>query len=168
MRNGSATRTAAAWVASWATTPDGSTRGLATNRFGYTGSFYEVTFGANYKRSANITIRPYVRFDWFSGDSPAANLRPFDDGFGNSQTLVGLRRGDVVLVALGPNQRTRDDSAESNSGVRWQHAPRLFYFDRLVFSGSSCRSCRSNGYTVLRQIGSAAGCIEALRPVIRR
>jgi len=77
------------------TTPDGSLRGLATNRFGYTGSFYEVTFGANYKWSANTMIRPYVRFDWFSGDSPAANLKPFDDGTGNSQTLLGF---DVVML----------------------------------------------------------------------
>jgi hypothetical protein len=76
-------------------TPDGSTRGLAGDRFGYAGSFYEVTFGANWKYSANTTIRPYVRFDWFSGTSPAADLRPFDGGNGQSQTLIG---GDIVTV----------------------------------------------------------------------
>ncbi|MGD9721585.1 MAG: outer membrane beta-barrel protein [Pirellulales bacterium] len=77
------------------TTPDGSTRGLSTSRFGYPGSFYEVTLGANYKYSANTTFRPYVRFDWFSGTSPAANLRPFDGGNGNSQTLLGF---DVIML----------------------------------------------------------------------
>jgi len=83
------------------TTPDGSLRGLSGNRFGYIGSFYEVTMGANYKLTANTTIRPYVRFDWFSGVStnPGGVVgnpeKPFSNGFGNSQTLLGL---DVVSV----------------------------------------------------------------------
>jgi hypothetical protein len=77
------------------TTPDGSTRGLATNRFGYPGSFYEITCGANYKYSANTMFRPYVRFDWASVTSPATNLRPFDGGNGNSQTLLGF---DVIML----------------------------------------------------------------------
>lgn len=81
------------------TTPSGSTRGLSTARTGYAGSFYEVTFGANWKYSANTTIRPYVRFDWFSGGTDPAtnptNLRPFDDGTGNSQTLIGF---DAVTI----------------------------------------------------------------------
>jgi len=69
----------------------GSLRGLSTTRSGYPGSFYEITFGANYKYSANTTFRPYVRFDWFSGDSlNGPNQRPFDDGTGQSQTLLGF------------------------------------------------------------------------------
>ncbi len=73
-----------------------STRGLSTDRSGYAGSFYEITAGANYKFSANTTIRPYVRFDWFSGTSANPNgvvgnpERPYDGGFGNSQTLLGF------------------------------------------------------------------------------
>jgi hypothetical protein len=82
------------------TTPDGSLRGLDTSRGGYAGSFYEITIGANWKYSANTTIRPYVRFDWFSGDvvNPAINptgALPFDNGTGNSQTLIG---GDIVTI----------------------------------------------------------------------
>jgi hypothetical protein len=83
------------------TTPDGSLRGLSTSRAGYIGNFFEVTAGANYKFSANTTIRPYVRFDWFSGVSTnptgvAGNPeRPYDNGFGNSQTLLGF---DVVTI----------------------------------------------------------------------
>jgi len=73
----------------------GADRGLPTARYGYPGSFYEITAGANWKYNANITVRPYVRFDWFSGDSPAANLRPFNDGNGQSQTLLGF---DVVAL----------------------------------------------------------------------
>ena len=70
----------------------------ATGR-GYFGSFYEVTMGANYKYSANTTIRPYVRFDWFSGFSsnPVGGNRIARStaGFGNSQTLLGF---DVVTL----------------------------------------------------------------------
>jgi hypothetical protein len=73
----------------------GADRGLPTARSNYPGSFYEITMGANWKYSANTTIRPYARFDWFSGTSPAANLHPFNDGFGNSQTLLGF---DVVTL----------------------------------------------------------------------
>lgn len=74
----------------------GEDRGLAITRSGYEGSFYEVTLGANWKYSANTTIRPYVRMDWFSGTSTGgAGTLPFDGGTGNSQTLIG---GDIVTV----------------------------------------------------------------------
>jgi hypothetical protein len=68
----------------------------AGNLNGYEGSFYEVTAGANYRYSANTVIRPYVRFDWFSGtalNGPAA--LPFDGGTGNSQTLLGF---DIITL----------------------------------------------------------------------
>ena len=65
-------------------------------RNSYPGSFYEITIGANWKYSANTVVRPYVRFDWFSGDSLGGpGLLPFDDGTGNSQTLIG---GDIVTI----------------------------------------------------------------------
>jgi hypothetical protein len=82
------------------TTPDGSLRGLSVDRSGYVGSFYAITVGPNYKYSANTTIRPYVRFDWFSGistnpDHTPQPEKPFDNGTGNSQTLFGF---DVVTL----------------------------------------------------------------------
>ncbi|KKL56753.1 hypothetical protein LCGC14_2242260, partial [marine sediment metagenome] len=71
-------------------------RGLPNIRSGYPGSFYEVTAGANYRYSANTVIRPYVRFDWFSGTAlNGAGTLPFDNGTGNSQTLLGL---DVITL----------------------------------------------------------------------
>jgi len=74
----------------------GSLRGLPLNRSGYAGSFYEITAGANWKYSANTTVRPYARFDWFSGTSAGGpGLLPFADGNGNSQTLLGF---DVVTL----------------------------------------------------------------------
>lgn len=76
--------------------PVGSLRGLPTDRSNYLGSFYEVTVGANWKYSANTTVRPYARFDWFSGVNGNGNaLRPFADGNGQSQTLLGF---DVVTL----------------------------------------------------------------------
>jgi hypothetical protein len=81
------------------TVPSGGTRGLSTDRTQYAGSFYEITLGANWKYSANTMVRPFVRFDWFSGTSgnPVAGNpnRPFDGGFGNSQSLLGL---DVITL----------------------------------------------------------------------
>ncbi|HEX3727628.1 MAG TPA: outer membrane beta-barrel protein [Pirellulales bacterium] len=74
----------------------GSLRGLPLTRSGYAGNFFEVTFGANYKYSANTTFRPYARFDWFSGTSlGGAGTLPYDNGTGNSQTLLGF---DVVTI----------------------------------------------------------------------
>jgi hypothetical protein len=71
-------------------------RGLPNIRSGYPGSFYEVTAGANYRYSANTVIRPYVRFDWFSGTAlNGAGTLPFDNGTGNSQTLLGF---DVITL----------------------------------------------------------------------
>ncbi|MBI3836581.1 MAG: porin [Planctomycetia bacterium] len=78
------------------TVPDGSLRGLSTARSGYQGSFYEITLGPNYKYSANTTIRPYARFDWFSGTAlNGPGTLPFNNGFGNSQSVFGF---DVITL----------------------------------------------------------------------
>ena len=74
--NGSATRKATRVGGFWAKPRTVRLVVLSNDRFGYAGSFYEVTIGANWKYSANTTIRPYVRFDWFSGDS--LNATPGD------------------------------------------------------------------------------------------
>ena len=84
------------------TTPDGSLRGLSTSRFGYPGSFYEITMGANWKYTANTTIRPYVRFDWFSGSSPCSEPAAVRRRHWQQPDVAGLRRRDVVLVADEP------------------------------------------------------------------
>jgi hypothetical protein len=82
--------------------PAAPTRGLPTPgispnavaRGGYEGNFFEITMGANYKYTSNFMLRPYVRFDWYSGATSAVinpnNNRPFDNGTGNSQTLIGF------------------------------------------------------------------------------
>ncbi len=78
------------------TQPGAPSRGLPSTFSGYQGNFFEVTMGANWRYSANTTIRPYVRFDWFSGNATGgAGTLPFDSGNGNSQTLIG---GDIVTI----------------------------------------------------------------------
>jgi len=85
--------------------PAGSLRGLALERFGYAGSFYEITMGANYKYSANTMIRPMLASTGSAArrrapnNNGAANLKPFDNGTGNSQTVARLRRGHDLLTA---------------------------------------------------------------------
>jgi hypothetical protein len=77
-------------------TPSGQDRGLNVARSGYAGSFYEVTFGCNYKPNANWNFRPNIRQDWFDGDSAGGpTLRPFDGGNSNYQTLLGF---DVIAT----------------------------------------------------------------------
>ncbi len=74
------------------TDDDGSLRGLSTGRFGYNGNFYQISLGANWRPNANWNVRPAVRFDWYDGNENQFNAegKPFDDGNGNSQTLLGF------------------------------------------------------------------------------
>ncbi|MBX7072443.1 MAG: porin [Pirellulales bacterium] len=78
------------------TLANGSTRGLPTTFSGYAGNFTELTFGANWKPTANFVARPCIRWDTYAGeDNNAGGLRPFDDGNKNWQILVG---GDIILL----------------------------------------------------------------------
>jgi hypothetical protein len=62
------------------------------------GSFYETSVGLNYKPNGNLTIRPEVRYDWYTGPGgfrapnvfgPLPN-QPFNDNFDKNQFLFGL------------------------------------------------------------------------------
>ena len=60
--------------------------GRGNPNFGrFAGDFFSLTWGVNYTPHPNITFRPEVRYDWFSG-----NGRPFNDGNSNNQVLVGI------------------------------------------------------------------------------
>lgn len=77
-------------------TTGGSSRGLPTAFSGYSGSFYEITWGLNWKPNPNLVIRPMIRWDWFSGNAfNADQLLPFDDGTSTHQLLIG---GDLILL----------------------------------------------------------------------
>ena len=62
---------------------------LVGNFFG--GSFYDISFGLNYKPSANLTIRPELRYDWFDPTSAAVGSQfPFNDNTSQHQLLFGV------------------------------------------------------------------------------
>jgi hypothetical protein len=65
---------------------------------GFQGNFYNVAVGANYKPlwRPNLTIRPELRYDWYSGaDGVNGTALPFDDGNDDDQFLAGF---DVIYV----------------------------------------------------------------------
>lgn len=61
---------------------------------GYNGNFFQVTFGPKWHPtgSPNFFVRPNMRFDWYQGGvrsdlGNTAQLKPFDDGGKNYQTM---------------------------------------------------------------------------------
>ena len=46
---------------------------------GQNSSFYELTYGFNYKANANWIVRPEVRYDWAPGEDAVANAQGKDD-----------------------------------------------------------------------------------------
>jgi hypothetical protein len=54
----------------------------------FAGNFYEFSVGMNWTPTANWTVRPELRYDWFDGVGTVAG--PFDAGTDNSQFLVGF------------------------------------------------------------------------------
>jgi hypothetical protein len=67
-------------------------------QFRFPGSFYETSVGFNYKPNGNLTIRPEVRYDWYTGPegfrAPAVvgtpPNQPYGDNFNKNQFLFGL------------------------------------------------------------------------------
>ncbi len=65
---------------------------------GFAGNFYALSVGANYKplHRPNLTIRPELRYDWYSGaDGTNGTTLPYDDGTKDHQWLTGF---DVIYV----------------------------------------------------------------------
>jgi hypothetical protein len=67
-------------------------------QFRFPGSFYEASFGLNYKPSRNFTLRGELRYDWYQGPAgfraPAIPgvppNQPFNDNLSKNQFLFGL------------------------------------------------------------------------------
>ena len=53
------------------------------------GSYYEMTFGLNWRPSANLIVRPELRYDWFNGTAAAGDL-PFNSGRNSDQFSGGF------------------------------------------------------------------------------
>ena len=51
----------------------------------FAGSFYSLTSGVNYYPHPNVTIRPEIRYDWFTGGQ-----NPYNDGQKDNQVLVAI------------------------------------------------------------------------------
>ena len=60
---------------------------------GFEGDFWALTAGFNYKPTANLTIRPELRYDLYEGPANALGNDPFDDGGRDDQTLAAF---DVI------------------------------------------------------------------------
>lgn len=74
--------------------PTSKVRGLPSNRYGYIGNFYQLTFGPKWTPTKSLFVRPNVKFDWFDGT--AANvgaLQPFGNGQRVNQILIGADLG---------------------------------------------------------------------------
>jgi hypothetical protein len=56
----------------------------------FAGNFWELTFGLNYRHSANLVVRPELRYDWFSPNTPVTN-RPFGRPVGQGIGTPGDR-----------------------------------------------------------------------------
>ena len=54
----------------------------------FAGNFYDISLGLNWTPTANWTIRPEVRYDWFDGVGTVPG--PFDAGTDNDQFLLGF------------------------------------------------------------------------------
>jgi hypothetical protein len=63
----------------------------------FAGDFYEFSAGLNWTPSANLTVRPELRYDWFDGVAAPGNTSalPYDNGTAADQFLVGL---DVIYL----------------------------------------------------------------------
>jgi hypothetical protein len=58
------------------------------------GNYYNLTGGVNWKPHANLTVRPEVRYDWFSGTFRPGGL-PFDNQTTDDQFSLGF---DVIVL----------------------------------------------------------------------
>ena len=55
------------------------------------GNLYETSLGLNCRPCACLTIRPEVRYDWFTPSSRViGSQNPFDDNTSKNQILYGL------------------------------------------------------------------------------
>lgn len=61
---------------------------------GFAGNFWEMTFGMNYKWTANTIIRPELRYEWFDGQA-LNGVQPYDNGTGDDQFLAAF---DIITT----------------------------------------------------------------------
>ena len=60
----------------------------------FAGNFWELTCGINYYRSRNVVIRPELRYDWFTPNTPTTN-RPYGKPLGQRIGAAGDQLGQL-------------------------------------------------------------------------
>ena len=93
----------AGWRFEWFDDPEGYVvTGLRPGNtdalYRFPGNFYETSLGLNYKPNGNFTLRPELRYDWYTG--PGGFLapgvpgnppnQPFNDNLDKNQLLLGV------------------------------------------------------------------------------
>jgi hypothetical protein len=80
----------------WFNDEDGTRVGLNRpsnpNNPPFVGNFFSLSAGLNWMPTANWTVRPEIRADWFDGAQP---IQPFDDGASSNQFLLGV---DAIFI----------------------------------------------------------------------
>ena len=61
----------------------------------FVGNFYEATVGLRWTPTANLIVRPEVRWDWFDGDEGFGNPNPFNDLTRDNQFTAAF---DAILL----------------------------------------------------------------------
>ena len=73
----------------WFRDDDGQRVATTEGGLGNEGNYYEFTVGLNWKPHANLTIRPELRYDWYSGNYDSG-AQPFNNGNSNDQFSGGF------------------------------------------------------------------------------
>jgi len=60
----------------------------------FEGDFYEISLGLNWTPTANLRVRPEIRWDWYDGRPSGANL-PYNDGADDDMFVGGF---DVIML----------------------------------------------------------------------
>jgi hypothetical protein len=61
---------------------------------GFTGNFWEMTWGLNYRANRNWLIRPELRYDWFAPNA-GVTARPYGQGLGQGIGTSGNQLGQL-------------------------------------------------------------------------
>ncbi len=62
---------------------------------GFSGDWFELTWGLNYRPCPNAVIRPEIRYDWYNGTRDVKGELPFDDGNKSYQLTVAA---DLIIT----------------------------------------------------------------------
>lgn len=64
-----------------------------TSPGGHAGNFYQISAGLNWTPTANLLVRPELRWEWFEGDNLAGGIGPYDGR--NDMFTAGI---DAILT----------------------------------------------------------------------